>query len=162
MAPPDPTSISIVLADDDLDLRAVAAGRLRASGMTVWEASDGAEALRLVRQHRPAVLVLDLWMPGVDGLQVLDELRFDPAASRLAVVVLTGDGEADGRLLALAGGAASILLKGDSTDELVEEVLAGASRVLGPPFGVDPGDDEGLACGPPTHREPIPSGPDRP
>ncbi|QDV34280.1 response regulator [Tautonia plasticadhaerens] len=162
MTPPDPISISIVLADDDADLRLVAAGRLRASGMTVWEACDGAEALRLVREHRPTVLVLDLWMPGVDGLQVLDALRFDPVASRLAVVVLTGDGEADGRLLALAGGAASILLKGGSIDALVGEVLDGAARALGPPFGVDLGDDGGLASCSTSHRDPIPSGPDRP
>jgi CheY-like chemotaxis protein len=164
---PTSTSISIVLADDDPDLRALASARLRASGMTVWEACNGEEALDLIRVHRPVVLVLDLWMPRVDGLQVLDALRFDPIASRLAVVVLTGDSEADGRLLALAGGAASILLKGGSIEELVAEVRRGADRVLGPPFGVDtdldPNDDENcLSVVTSSHREPLPSGPDGP
>src|SRR5436305_11791044 len=77
---------TLVLADDDDDLRAVYAPCLRAAGYTVHEAADGREALDLVREHRPALLLLDIWMPGLNGFEVLDGLRHDPAAGRLKVV----------------------------------------------------------------------------
>lgn len=136
-----PEVISIVVADDDDALRAVTVDCLRAVGMSVWEAADGTQALTLVREHHPTVLVLDLWMPGLDGLQVLDALRYDPEAPRLSVVILTGDREADGRFLALAGGAARIILKGGPVDELIEAVRSCAELALGPPFGIFPDDD---------------------
>ncbi|RUL85532.1 response regulator [Tautonia sociabilis] len=150
MAPSEP--ISIVLADDDDDLRRVTAAALRAAGMIVREASDGEHALEQVRRHRPSALVLDLWMPRLDGLQVLDALRFDPAAGRLAVIVLTGDAEADGRLLALAAGAACVVLKGGAIAELISAIRSRAEQALGPPFGLDPDDDR------PTAETPGPVG----
>jgi CheY-like chemotaxis protein len=163
--------ISIVVADDDDALRSVTAGCLRAAGMTVREAADGLQAVELVREHRPSVLVLDLWMPGLDGLQVLDALRFDPSNPRLSVVILTGDREADGRLLALAGGAARIVLKGGPVEELIEAVRSCAEVSLGPPFGIapDPDDHDLGEAGAVSASEPAgnappssPIGPDQP
>lgn len=133
---------SIVVADDDEALRTVTANCLRDAGMTVWEAADGNEAIAQVRKHRPRVLVLDLWMPQRDGLQVLEALRFDPLATGLQVVILTGDGQADGRLLALAGGASRILLKGGPFDELLDAIRSCAEHTLSPPFDFDPPDDD--------------------
>jgi CheY-like chemotaxis protein len=133
---------AIVVADDDDALRTVTANCLRDAGMTVWEAADGNQAIAQVRKHHPQVLVLDLWMPHRDGLQVLEALRFDPLATGLQVVILTGDGQADGRLLALAGGASRILLKGGPFEELLEAVRSCAEHALRPPFGLHEPDDD--------------------
>ena len=116
--------------------------RLRGVGWIVREADDGIEAVAMVREHRPDVLVLDLRMPKLDGLGVLDALRFDPAAGRLAVVILSGEEEADGQFEALGGGAVASLSKIGPLDELVDAITAWAIRAVGPPFGDDPDAEE--------------------
>jgi len=117
---------TIVLADDDDDLRAVLAPRLRAFSFEVWEARDGLEAIDLVRRHRPELLVLDLWMPKLDGLKVLEALRFDALSGSLSVVMLSAFGASDGRLESYAAGAAGFVVKGGSIDELARRLAAWA------------------------------------
>jgi DNA-binding response OmpR family regulator len=109
---------SIVLADDDEDLRAVYAPCLRAAGYIVWEASGGSEALELVRRHRPALLILDVWMPQVSGFEVLEQLRHDPASSSLKVMMLSNLGDGDTRLECFEMGAVAYVVKGLSLVEL--------------------------------------------
>ena len=125
---------SIVLADDDEDLRAVYAPCLRAVGHTVWEASGGCEALELVRRHRPGLLILDVWMPRVSGFEVLEQLRHDPASSNLKVMMLSNLGDADTRLECFEMGAVEYVVKGLSLVELRERVarllVEGAGLVL--------------------------------
>ncbi len=65
---------TIVLAEDDADLRVLCAQWLRRAGHRVWEAADGAEALSAVMAHRPDLLLLDIWMPILNGLEVLEHL----------------------------------------------------------------------------------------
>jgi DNA-binding response OmpR family regulator len=113
---------SIVLADDDGDVRAVYAALLRTEGFEVAEAADGPAAIDLVRGRRPDLLVLDLWMPGLNGLEVLDRLRFEPAAARTRVVMLSNLGDADYRLESFEAGADSYLVKGLALADLVAEV----------------------------------------
>ena len=113
---------SIVLADDDEDLRAVYAPCLRASGYVVWEASGGSEAVDLVRRHRPALLILDVWMPHVSGFEVLERLRHDPASSGLKVMMLSNLGDADTRLECFEMGAVDYVVKGLSLMELLARV----------------------------------------
>jgi CheY-like chemotaxis protein len=117
----------LVLADDDADLRAVYAPCLRTFGYTVHEAADGHEALALVHSQAPALLILDLWMPVLNGFEVLDRLRFDPLAGRLKVLVLSNAGDADTRLEAFGSGAVSYLVKGVSLADFLAEV----DRALG-------------------------------
>jgi type IV pilus assembly protein PilB len=90
MARPEPQPHALV-ADDDAVARTVAGALLASNGFQVSEASDGLEALRMIRSG-PAVslLVLDLAMPGMSGLDVLRQLRGAVATSLLPVVVLTG------------------------------------------------------------------------
>ena len=112
----------IVIADDESDLRAVYAAVLRREGYEVCEAADGREALELVQAHRPDLLILDVWMPVVNGFEVLDRLRYDPNATTLKVVMLSNVGDADSRLEGYSAGVADYWLKGLSLDDLCERV----------------------------------------
>ena len=115
-------AVTIVLADDEPDLRSVYAEFLRGEGHDVWEASDGREALDLVAEHRPALLLLDIWMPAVNGFEVHDALRHDPVATTLKVVLLSNLGDADSRLEGFSAGVADFWVKGLSLDEFRDRV----------------------------------------
>ncbi len=113
---------SIVLADDDEDLRAVYGPCLRSAGHTVREATGGFEALELVREHRPDLLILDVWMPKCNGFEVLEALRHDPASNGLKVLMLSNLGDADIRLECFEMGAVEYLVKGMSLAEFRTKV----------------------------------------
>jgi len=112
----------IVLADDEPDLRAVYAEVLRRDGHQVWEAADGLAAIALVAEHRPELLILDVWMPGVNGFEVLDRLRHDPGATTLKVVMLSNVQDADSRLEGFAAGVADYWIKGLSIDDFRDRI----------------------------------------
>lgn len=112
----------IVLADDDDDLRAVYHAVLRSAGHEVWEAADGRAAIEFVRVQRPDLLLLDIWMPALNGFEVLDALRHDPSGVRLKVVVISNLADADARLEAFEGGASDYLVKGLPLDEFTRRV----------------------------------------
>src|SRR5215831_425594 len=82
------SSARILLVDDDADFCEVLSDRLHALGFQVTVADRGVEALRLVREDAPAVVLLDLVLPGLDGMTVLDTLRREEPD--VAVVVITG------------------------------------------------------------------------
>jgi DNA-binding response OmpR family regulator len=113
---------TIVLADDDDDLRAVYAPLLRSAGYAVLEAADGREALDLVRAHRPELVLLDVWMPVLNGFEVLEGLRHDPIAGSIKVVVLSCRDDADSRLECFGIGAADYLVKGLPLAEFLAHV----------------------------------------
>jgi DNA-binding response OmpR family regulator len=112
----------IVLADDDCELRAIYATCLRAAGHEVWEAADGREAVALVAEHRPALLILDVWMPNYNGFEVLERLRLDRCTSSLKVVMLSNLADSDTRLEGFSVGVADYWVKGLSLAELQSRV----------------------------------------
>jgi DNA-binding response OmpR family regulator len=83
-------SMQIVVADDDPVLRALLQMKLQAEGHNVTLACDGTEALRLASTSPPELLVLDVVMPGLDGLEVTRRLREQPETATLPIVLLTG------------------------------------------------------------------------
>ncbi|MFD0403746.1 response regulator [Kitasatospora sp. NPDC127116] len=122
--------IRVLLADDEPMIRA----GLRAVLTTdpgieiVAETGDGREAVELVRRHRPDVAVLDIRMPGTDGITAAAEIRRNGLAS--GVLMLTTFGEDDYILRALSGGANGFLVKSGEPEELlagVHAVAAGAA-----------------------------------
>jgi DNA-binding response OmpR family regulator len=117
----------IVLADDEPDLRSIYAACLRNEGYEVWEASDGREALDLVEAHHPALMLLDVWMPELNGLEVVDALRNNPLACQMRVVMLSNLGDSDTRLEGFSAGVTDYWVKSLSLGELcrrVKELLA--------------------------------------
>jgi len=121
---------TIVLAEDDADLRVLYAQWLRRAGHRVWEAADGAEALSAVRTHRPDLLLLDIWMPILNGLEVLEHLSRAEHGVGLKVVVLSHQSDSDTRLEGFALGVVDYWTKDLSLAELstrIESVLGSPS-----------------------------------
>jgi len=111
------SGLVIVLAEDDPDLRAIYSAALACDGHEVHHAADGGAAIELVEQLSPDLLLLDLWMPILNGLEVLEALRAQPHLS-LRTIVLTNHPEADARLEGFALGAEDSWTKNLSLDEL--------------------------------------------
>ena len=84
----------ILVADDDPDMLGLVDCTLRNIGITCRTAEDGLSTLRLAREIRPDLLLLDVMMPRMDGFEVLDALRRDPRLQKLPVILLTGCGDA--------------------------------------------------------------------
>ena len=116
----------VLIVDDHPLTRDALATLLEGSGFdVVGEAEDGAQAAEVARDRRPDLVLLDLSMPGVDGLAALPAVR--EAAPDAEVVVLTASGTEDNLLAAIRGGAAGYLLKSEPPDRIVE-FLRGVAR----------------------------------
>lgn len=114
-----PTTALVV--DDEARLRDLVRGYLEHEGFTVWTAADGLTALDLARQHTPTVVVLDLMLPGLDGLEVCRRLR---TFSDAYVIMLTAKAEEIDRIIGLEVGADDYLTKPFSPRELVARIRA--------------------------------------
>ncbi len=125
--------IRVILADDHAALRAPLAAYLDLSGdiAVVGEASDGQEAIDLAKQLKPDVVLLDLNMPNVGGLQALPVLKRDNP--KIKVLILTGRTETPFIMRALRGGANGYVLKTASEEQLVNAVkdVYSGTMVLG-------------------------------
>jgi CheY-like chemotaxis protein len=84
---------TILLVEDDDDLRQMFADALRFAGFKVQQASDGLEALRILENGSPDLIVLDLVLPGVDGLSVRDEILAHIETRDIPIVIVTGSAE---------------------------------------------------------------------
>ena len=127
----------IVIADDEPDLRAIYAEVLRREGHEVHVAVDGDGAVSLVLEHGPTLLLLDVWMPVTNGLEVLDRLRNEPDAAGTKVIMLSNLSDADTRLVGFSAGATDYWVKGLALDEFRDRVravlgVADAGTVVGP------------------------------
>lgn len=114
----------ILVVDDEPDIIALVAYHLVKHGYRVSTASDGNEAVRAANQELPALIILDLMLPGKSGYEVLEELRATPATRDTAVLMLTARREEEDRIRGLALGADDYLTKPFSPQELVLRVGA--------------------------------------
>lgn len=117
---------TILLVDDEPNLRHLVRTTLDESDYRILEAADGAAALEVTKIERPELILLDWMMPEVSGIDVLKELRANPATASLPVVMLTAKGQEADRQQALALGVQAFLIKPFSPLELlsrVEELL---------------------------------------
>jgi two-component system, OmpR family, response regulator MprA len=115
---------SVLVVDDDARVAASLRRSLEYAGYRVTVAADGPAALAAVRRDRPAVVVLDVLLPGIDGYGVCRALRADPATADPMVLMLTArDGTAD-RVTGLDAGADDYLVKPFEHDELLARIRA--------------------------------------
>ena len=122
--------IAIVIADDHAILRESLTALLQSQPdfNVVGAAANGEEALQLVRQHHPQVLVLDLAMPGSDGFDVLRTL--EGAGNRVASVILTGSESQNDYVQVVRLGARGLVLKGDNPQKLFAAIRSVAEGEL--------------------------------
>ena len=121
----------ILVVDDDADLRRLLERELEAAGYRVTQAASGSEALERARRHLPALVLLDMSLPDVDGVEVLRRLKASPSTAHVAVVLLSGRcAEAD-RIAGLELGADDYIGKPFSLRELLLRVQAVHRRVNG-------------------------------
>jgi two-component system phosphate regulon response regulator PhoB len=112
----------ILVVDDEPDIVALVVYHLAKAGFRISTASNGADALRLAQQDRPALIVLDLMLPGMSGLEVLEQLRADESGQDIAVLLLTARRDEPDRIKGLSSGADDYLTKPFSPQELVLRV----------------------------------------
>jgi DNA-binding response OmpR family regulator len=121
----------VLVADDDDDILLLVTTRLRRDGFEVVAARDGDEALALVREQRPHVAVLDIGMPGLDGLEVLAQIRADEELSNTRVLLLTAKAQESDVRRGYTAGADAYVRKPFSPADLsarVRELVDGTTR----------------------------------
>lgn len=122
----------ILIADDEPDVLALIRSNLKSAGFSVVTAGDGPGALAKARIHLPALILLDLMLPGMPGLEVCRVLKSEPATARIPVVIVTAKAEEVDRIVGLELGADDYITKPFSPRELVLRVKSILRRVAGP------------------------------
>jgi phosphate regulon transcriptional regulator PhoB len=117
-------SQTILVVDDEKDLVDLVAYNLTKAGYKVERAYDGPSALRLAAGRAPQLIILDLMLPGMDGLEVCRKLRSEPKSRTLPILMLTAKGEETDKVVGLEMGADDYLTKPFSPRELVARVRA--------------------------------------
>jgi DNA-binding response OmpR family regulator len=112
----------ILVVDDEPDAVELIAFNLKGAGLDVVTAADGMEALKKAGQHAPDLIVLDVMLPEVDGLEVCKVLRRDPKTSAIPILMLTAKAAEIDRVLGLELGADDYVTKPFSPRELVLRV----------------------------------------
>src|SRR5580692_10811788 len=119
---------SVLVVDDEPTIAEVVSRYLERAGYRADIAADGNEAIAAALRHRPDLVVLDLMLPGLDGLEVMRRLR-EQDRDRIAVILLTAKGEESDRVIGLRLGADDYVVKPFSPAELVARVDAVLRRV---------------------------------
>jgi DNA-binding response OmpR family regulator len=126
-----PPMKTVLVVDDEPKIVAIARDYLENAGFGVEVAADGNSALDLARQRRPDLVVLDLGLPGLDGLDVTRRIRADDRLASLPIIMLTARDDELDKLLGLELGADDYLTKPFSPRELVARVRAVLRRAEG-------------------------------
>ena len=117
----------VLVVDDEAPIRRALAANLKARGYDVDLAETGEQALELVARHHPDVVLLDLGLPGMDGLEVIDGLR---GWTQVPIVVLSARGAEPDKVAALDAGADDYVSKPFGMDELLARLRAAVRRSL--------------------------------
>ncbi len=116
------SGFKILVIDDDESIVDIIEGFLAAHHFRPSRALDGKEGLRLARDVKPAVIILDRQMPGLDGHDVLRELKADPALAQIPVIMLTAENRRVEIEESIKLGAADYVVKPFEPEEIVERV----------------------------------------
>ena len=120
----------ILVADDEPDVLNLVALNLKTAGFNVIKADDGLSALQQARETNPALIVLDLMLPEMSGLEVCKVLKKEPATAQIPIIMLTAKAEEVDRIVGLELGADDYMTKPFSPRELVLRVKSVMRRVL--------------------------------
>jgi DNA-binding response OmpR family regulator len=112
----------ILVVEDEPDIRSLVAEQLIAAGYDVCLASDGETALQLVRERRPGLVCLDLNLPRISGYDVCEQIRMDPAANDIAILMTSARNSLDIKAFSLEAGADAYLAKPYPLQRLTAEI----------------------------------------
>jgi DNA-binding response OmpR family regulator len=136
MNAPTPNAPTILIADDEVYVLRLLEMTFKKGGFATVSCRDGQEAVSLAVSAKPQLIVLDVMMPGLDGLGALRQLKSNPATADIPVVMLSARGHALTKFEADLAGAVSFHAKPFSPNELLNEVqriLAGSHGTPTPP-----------------------------
>lgn len=125
----------VLVVEDDPDQLEVIRSTLKAAGFAIGTAANGIDALLKTRSVSPDLIVLDLMLPGLNGLDICQSLRQDPNTASVPIIMLTGLHGQFGRFAGLEAGASEFLYKPFDPDQLiakVEELLSRSSKSSDP------------------------------
>ncbi len=125
----------ILIVDDEPDLRSLVKGYLERQGFLVQEAATGIAALKVVREHPPDLILLDVMMPEMDGNELARRLRADPVTAPIPIVMLTIRGHTFDRAGGLAAGAEDYITKPFDPADLARRITAILNPGRGEPVG---------------------------
>ncbi len=128
---------TILVAEDEEDVLQLVAMNLQQAGFSVLKAMDGQSALNHARQSIPALVVLDLMLPAVSGLEVCTALKRDPATRHIPIIMLTAKAEEIDRIVGLELGADDYITKPFSPRELVLRIKSVIRRSATTPESED-------------------------
>ncbi len=117
-----PLHNKILIADDDSDMRMLLATMLESEGYTVMQAENGLEAVEMARRELPALVMLDIHMPVMDGLKACKEIKSDKVTRIVPVVMLTVEGSINEIQQAISYGAKTYITKPSSKTEILKVV----------------------------------------
>ncbi len=116
------TSAKLLVVDDNPDMRGYVSGILRQAGYEIWTARQGAEGYEVAKAQSPDLIVTDLMMPVVSGLELIERVRRDPALQGTPIVLLTAKADENTRIEGAETGADAYLSKPFNDRELLAEV----------------------------------------
>ena len=116
------TEATVLIADDEPSMRLLVHTTIESSEYDVAEVGDGDEAWAYIQQHRPKLVLLDIQMPGRDGLEILSSIRRDPSLNGTRVILLSAKALAADVEAGMAAGADFYLTKPFSPLELLNRV----------------------------------------
>lgn len=120
---------SVLLVDDDLTLREMYSEQLKAEGFEVITAKDGEEALAQAKENRPNIILLDIMMPKINGLDVLKQLKEGSETKDIPVIVLTALIQDRERMESITRGADDYIVKSEiMPGEVIEKIKAVLER----------------------------------
>jgi CheY-like chemotaxis protein len=115
---------TILIADDSSDIRTIMRYLLTDLGFAVVEAADGNQAVRLARQYKPVLILLDLCMPGIDGWEVATRLRADPALEEVPILAMTAYHASAAIRAALRAGCQQVVTKPFDLHDMTRQIVA--------------------------------------
>jgi len=114
---------TILVVDDQINVRNILEFNLKRRGFTIITAADGAAALREAREKLPALILLDLMLPEVDGFEVLAQLRAGEKTRDIPVLIISAKGTEEDILQALKSGARDYMIKPFNLELLIQKVI---------------------------------------
>ncbi len=117
-----PLHNKILIADDDADMRMLLSSMLESEGYVVLQAENGLEAVEMARKELPALVMLDIHMPLMDGLKACKEIKSDKVTRIVPVVMLTVEGSINEIQQAISYGAKTYITKPSSKAEILKVV----------------------------------------